>query len=155
MLFLESKTLNHPLDTNARLALLQDLQDRGLSPLIRSHRLRTFEDILLGADRISEMETALAASTESTTGEPYLRGDLFSFDDYILFLVFGTTTRFAPESFMKQTRPNHFESSTHSARTSALLRTGKQALPQCRKAFEPSSRDRTPIRFTLACARKR
>src|SRR5215217_7317779 len=88
MLFLESKTLNHPLDITARLALLQELQDRSLVPLIRSHRLRTFEDVLLGADGISEMETALAASTESTTGEPYVRGDLFSFDDYILFLVF-------------------------------------------------------------------
>jgi hypothetical protein len=68
--------------------LLKDLQDRGLVPLIRSQRLRSFEDVLLSADLINEMETALAASTESTTGEPYLRGDLFSFDDYILFLVF-------------------------------------------------------------------
>jgi len=88
MLFLESKTLNHPLNSDARLTLLKDLQDRSFVPLIRSHRLRSFEDVLLGADRINEMETALAASTESTTGEPYLRGDLFSLDDYILFLVF-------------------------------------------------------------------
>ena len=88
MLFLESKTLNHSLDTAARLALLQELQDRSLVPLIRTHRLRSFEDVLLGVDHISEMESALAASTESTTGEPYVRGDLFSFDDYILFLVF-------------------------------------------------------------------
>jgi hypothetical protein len=88
MLFLESKTLNHPLSTDARLALLQELQERSLIPLIRTHRLRSFENVLLGADHISEMERALAASTESTTGEPYVRGDLFSFDDYILFLVF-------------------------------------------------------------------
>ena len=88
MLFLESKTLNHQLSTDARLALLQELQDRSLVPLIRTHRLRSFEDVLLGVDHISEMESALAASTESTTGEPYVRGDLFSFDDYILFLVF-------------------------------------------------------------------
>src|SRR6185295_2477122 len=88
MLFLESKTLNHPLNTDARLALLHELQERSLVPLIRFHRLRSFEDLLLGTERISEMETALAASTESMTGEPYLRGDLFSFDDYILFLVF-------------------------------------------------------------------
>src|SRR3954451_19412736 len=39
-------------------------------------------------DHVSEMETALANSYESTTGEPYIRGDLFCFDDYILFLVF-------------------------------------------------------------------
>jgi len=39
-------------------------------------------------DRVNEMETSLANSTESTTGEPYVRGDLFCFQDYILFLVF-------------------------------------------------------------------
>lgn len=88
MLFLESKTLNHSLDTTARLALLADLQERNLVPVVRSKRLRSFEDLLLGAEHIGEMEKALAVSTESTTGEPYVRGDLFSFDDYILFLVF-------------------------------------------------------------------
>lgn len=88
MLFLESKTLNHSLDTARRLALLQELQERNLVPVIRSQRLRSFREVLFDVDRISEMETALAASTESTTGEPYVRGDLFSFEDYILFLVF-------------------------------------------------------------------
>src|ERR1044072_5364290 len=34
------------------------------------------------------MEPALASSTESTIGEPFVRGDLFCFQDYILFLVF-------------------------------------------------------------------
>jgi hypothetical protein len=57
-------------------------------PLIRSQRLRCFEEVLLGMDRVNEMETSLASSTESTTGEPYVRGDLFCFQDYILFLVF-------------------------------------------------------------------
>jgi hypothetical protein len=88
MLFLESKTLNHPLDTAARITLLQELQERSLVPLIRSQRLRVFEHVLLGVDHITEMENALAASTESTTGEPYVRGDLFCLHDYILFLVF-------------------------------------------------------------------
>jgi len=88
MLFLDSKTLNHPLNTAARFVLLQELQDRSQVPLIRSQRLRSLEHVLGGVNHISEMETALAASTESTTGEPYVRGDLFSFDDYILFLVF-------------------------------------------------------------------
>lgn len=99
MLFLESKTLNQPLNTDARLALLQELQERSLIPLIRSHRRRCFEDVLLSVDRISEMESALAASTESTTGEPYVCGDLFSFDDYILFLVFEDDD--APISFIR------------------------------------------------------
>jgi len=88
MLFLESKTLNHAVDSAGRTALLQELHARNLVPLIRSQRLRCFEDILLGLDHISEMENSLANSTESTTGEPYVRGDLFCFHDYILFLVF-------------------------------------------------------------------
>src|ERR1044072_5290966 len=39
-------------------------------------------------DHAGEMETSLASSTESTPGEPFVRGDLFCFNDYILFLVF-------------------------------------------------------------------
>ncbi len=88
MLFLESKTLNRTVDTPGRTRLLQELHARNLVPLIRSQRLRCFEDALLGMDHVDEMEIALANSTESTTGEPYVRGDLFCFPDYILFLVF-------------------------------------------------------------------
>jgi len=88
MLFLESKTLNLAVHTAGRIRLLQELHTQNLVPLIRSQRLRCFEDILLGMDRVNEMETSLANSTESTTGEPYVRGDLFCFQDYILFLVF-------------------------------------------------------------------
>lgn len=88
MLFLESKTLNFPVDSAARTKLLQELHERNIVPLIRSHRLRCFEDVLLGMDQVSAIETSLAASTESTIGEPYVRGDLFCFQDYILFLVF-------------------------------------------------------------------
>ena len=88
MLFLDSKTLNHTLDTSARTSLLSELQARNMSPLIRSHRLRCFEDVLLGVDHVNQMEAALATSTESTLGEPFVRGDLFCFPDHILFLVF-------------------------------------------------------------------
>src|SRR5689334_6238542 len=88
MLFLESKTLTHPVKAQGRTNLLQELHARNIVPLVRSSRLRMFEDVLLGMDHVGEMETSLANSTESTTGEPYVRGDLFCFDDYILFLVF-------------------------------------------------------------------
>lgn len=88
MLFLESKLLNHTVDAAGRLTLLQQLAERNLAPLIRSHRLRCFEDVLLGHDHVNEMEAALASSTDSTIGEPFVRGDLFCFQDYILFLVF-------------------------------------------------------------------
>ena len=88
MLFLESKLLNHTIDAAGRLTLLQQLADRDLAPLIRSRRLRCFEDVLLSHDHVNEMEAALASSTDSTIGEPFVRGDLFCFQDYILFLVF-------------------------------------------------------------------
>jgi hypothetical protein len=88
MLFLESKSLNHPVNTDGRTRLLQDLQERDMVPLIRSHRLRCFEDVLLAPGHAVELESALARSTESTIGEPFTRGDLFCFADYILFLIF-------------------------------------------------------------------
>lgn len=88
MLFLESKALNYPTDAAARTRLLQELQERGIVPLIRSYRLRCFEDVLLGLDHVSEMEATLASSNDSTLAEPFVRGDLFCFQDYILFLVF-------------------------------------------------------------------
>src|SRR5690349_16723926 len=88
MLFLETKTLNHSVDVEARTNLLRELEQHGLTPLIRTTRLRFFEDALLGADHVAELETALASYSESTIDEPFVRGELFSFSDYILFLVF-------------------------------------------------------------------
>jgi len=88
MLFLESKSLNHAVNTDGRTRLLQELQEHQMVPLIRSHRLRCFEDVLLAVDHVSEMETSLSRSIESTIGEPYVRGDLFCFPDYILLLIF-------------------------------------------------------------------
>jgi hypothetical protein len=90
MLFLETKALNHTVDNDARTRLLQELQDEGLTPLIRTTRLRFFEDVLLSVDRVSELEAALSSSNESTIDEPFVRGDLFCFNDYILFLLFDT-----------------------------------------------------------------
>ena len=92
MLFLETKTLNHSVDVEARTNLLRELEQHGLTPLIRTTRLRFFEDALLGADHVAELETALASYSESTIDEPFVRGELFSFPDYILFLVFDRDT---------------------------------------------------------------
>lgn len=90
MLFLETKALNYSVDADARTQLLQELQERGITPLIRSTRLRFFEDVLLDVDRVSEIEKTLASYGETTIDEPFVRGDLFSFHDYVLFLVFDT-----------------------------------------------------------------
>src|SRR5688572_13466908 len=88
MLFLECKTLNYAVEGDARTRLLQELQERELTPLIRSTRLRCFEDVLLNVDQVSEVESSLASWNQSTIDEPYVRGDLFCFHDYILFLIF-------------------------------------------------------------------
>jgi hypothetical protein len=88
MLFLETKTLNHPVDGDARTRLLQQLHEQGFAPLIRNTRLRFFEDALLGAERVSDLESALASYNESTIDEPFVRGELFCFHDYVLFLLF-------------------------------------------------------------------
>ena len=138
MLFLESKTLNHSLDTAARLTLLQELQDRNLVPLIRSQRRRSFEDVLLSADRISEMETALAASTESTTGEPYVRGDLFTFVDYILFLIFEEDDSIRAGIVYEATTPEPFrklDSFCQDIRSLAEWQSSTPAMPQGFRTF--------------------
>ena len=92
MLFLESKTLNYAVEGDARTKLLQHLQEREFTPLIRSTRLRCFEDVLQSMDHVSDVESSLAAWTQTTklatVDEPYVRGDLFCFHDYVLFLIF-------------------------------------------------------------------
>lgn len=88
MLFLESKILNQAVDGEARTALLQQLHERELTPLIRSTRLRFFEDVLLNADQVRDVESSLASWSQTTIDEPYVRGDLFCFHDYVLFLIF-------------------------------------------------------------------
>lgn len=92
MLFLDSKTLNHAVDGDARTRLLHELQDLEFSPLIRSTRLRCFADVLLGVEKVSEVESSLASYSETTIDEPYVRGDLFCFHDYVLFLIFEETS---------------------------------------------------------------
>ena len=109
MLFLESKTLNHPLDTTARLTLLQDLQERNLVPLIRSQRLRSFEDVLLGGDHIREMETATCSPSTTTSSSLSSK------------TATSRVRSFVPASSTKRTRPNLFESSTRFVMTFAVF----------------------------------
>ena len=88
MLFVESKSLNHGIDGPRRIQLLEELQEKDLTPLIRSARLNCFDHVLLGPERVREMETAVAAWTESENREPYVRGDFFCLNDHVFFLIF-------------------------------------------------------------------
>jgi hypothetical protein len=88
MIFVETQTLNHRLAGTRRTQLLQELQQKNLIPLIRSARLHCFEQAMSGAEQQGELESAIAATTESESGEPFVRGDLFCLDDHVLFLNF-------------------------------------------------------------------
>lgn len=89
MLFVESKTLRQNVERAARLGLLERLQEKGLIPLIRSARTSCYEQALLGPDRVDEMEREVAAWTENEDERTYVRGDVFCFEDFVLFLIFG------------------------------------------------------------------
>lgn len=89
MLFVESRRSEYEAEGAARTALLEKLQERGLVPLIRSARLHCFELALLGAERVREMDRLVAAWSETEGDAPYVTGDVFCFEDFALFLVFG------------------------------------------------------------------
>lgn len=89
MLFVESRTLREAVDGATRRLLLEKLQERGLVPLVRSARLHLYELALNGSERAHDMESAVAARTEIEGDAPYVRGDLFCFDDYAHFLIFS------------------------------------------------------------------
>ena len=148
MLFLETKSLNHLVDGDARTRLLQELQERGLNPLIRSARLRFFEDALLGADRISELETALTSYTHTTIDEPFVRGDVFCFHDYVLFLLFEDDDTLRAGIVYEPRTPEPFrklDSFCHDVRHLLLAdedhddlpqwQSGKPAMPQGFRTF--------------------
>ncbi|HKC62486.1 MAG TPA: hypothetical protein VKB86_02560 [Pyrinomonadaceae bacterium] len=89
MLFVESKSLKQTVDSATRASLLERLQEKGLTPLIRSARMSCYEQALLGPERVNDMERAVAAWTETEDDRLYIRGDVFCFEDYVLFLIFG------------------------------------------------------------------
>ncbi|MFN2511360.1 MAG: hypothetical protein ABR568_07945 [Pyrinomonadaceae bacterium] len=88
MLFIESKTLSLKLDGPGRIRLIEGLREKNLTPLIQTARSNLFNNVLLGPQRIDEMETAIALSVESENQEAYVRGDLFCLTDHVFFVVF-------------------------------------------------------------------
>lgn len=89
MLFIEGRVADVFVNHKARIALLEGLQERGLVPLIRSSRLHCFEQALLSAERARELEQSVAAQSEAEGETPYVRGDVFCFDGFAHYLVFG------------------------------------------------------------------
>lgn len=89
MLFVEVKTSKQSVDSETRTSLIERLQEKGLTPLIRATRVSCFEQALLGPDHVHEMERDVAAWTEKVEDRLYVRGDVFCFEDFVLFLIFG------------------------------------------------------------------
>lgn len=96
MLFIESKTLSLKLDGPGRIRLLEKLREKNLVPLVRSARINLFNHMLLGPERIDELETAIALSAESENQEAYVRGDLFCLSDHVFFIVFDENQGASP-----------------------------------------------------------
>lgn len=92
MLLLASRILEHELDDEGRLRLLEQLQQRELIPLIRSTRLACYEQALAGMNQVGEMErlvVAAAAASSSDGQVAYVHGDIFCLEDHVFFLLFG------------------------------------------------------------------
>jgi hypothetical protein len=89
MLFFTSRASELSVDGATRLHLLDRLQDRGFTPLIRAARLAFLEQALQGSERAKEMERAIAAWTETEENSLYVRGDLFSIEAHVFYLIFG------------------------------------------------------------------
>jgi hypothetical protein len=89
MLFVESRTADLNVEKHLRTPVLEALRGRGLVPLIRSARLHFFEQAAGGAEGARALETALDERAAAEGEEPYVRGDLFSFEDFVHYLIFG------------------------------------------------------------------
>src|ERR1051325_10642745 len=89
MLFLAARILDYDTADEIRALLLEKLHEKDWVPLIRSFRLNCYEQALSGAGNIMEMEQAISMMTRLEDRAPYIRGDIFLFDDYALSLVFG------------------------------------------------------------------
>lgn len=96
MLFLASKVLGQSVDEQARLLMLEKLQEKGLAPLIRSTRFGCYRQALSGTGGEGEMERVISTLVEQEDQHSYCKGDLFCFEDHILYLVFEDATQQQP-----------------------------------------------------------
>lgn len=89
MLFVESRTADLNVEKRLRTPVLEALRQRGFVPLIRSARLHFFEQAAAGPEHARELERALEERAAAEGEEPYVRGDLFCFEDFAHYLIFG------------------------------------------------------------------
>lgn len=89
MLSVKCRVSERRVEVAARTFVLERLQEKGYTPLVRSMRLAAYEQALGGPERVRELERLMSARADAESDAPYVRGDLFCFDTYVLFLIFG------------------------------------------------------------------
>lgn len=89
MLFVESRTADFNVERVLRTPVLEALRRRGLVPLIRSARMHFFEQAAAGPEHARELERALEERAAAEGEEPYVHGDLFCFEDFAHYILFG------------------------------------------------------------------
>jgi hypothetical protein len=89
MLLIETRVAEQSIEKNLRTPLLEALQERGHVPLIRSARMRFYEQSAGDAERARELERAVAEWTDAEGIEPYVCGDVFCSEEFAHFLVFA------------------------------------------------------------------
>jgi hypothetical protein len=90
MLSVKSRVSGRRVDAAARTRVLEKLQEKGFTPLIRTMRLGAFEEALAaGGEPPKDMERLMAAWADAESDAPYVRGDLFCFESHVLFLIFA------------------------------------------------------------------
>jgi hypothetical protein len=89
MLFVERRTADLNVEKHLRTPVLEALRQRGFDPLIRSARLHFFEQAAAGPEHARELERALEERAAAEGEEPYVRGDLFCFEGFVHYLIFG------------------------------------------------------------------
>ena len=89
MFSVETRTADRGVKRRLRTPMLEALQRRGLVPLIRAARLHFFEQAASGAEWGRELERHLEERAEAGGEEPYVRGDIFCFEDFAHYLIFG------------------------------------------------------------------
>jgi hypothetical protein len=90
MLLIEIRESLQLLDAVTRQILLDRLQEKGLTPLIRSTRNAMFENLVTGSTSQRRIERALSEYSEKNGEGPYFPGDIFCFEDHALFLIFDS-----------------------------------------------------------------
>jgi hypothetical protein len=138
MLFVESREADRAVEKHLRTPLLEALQERGLVPLIRASRLHFFGQATPDAEHARDLEKAVAERANAEGEEPYVRGDVFCFDDFAHFIIFGDG--FGSGAGLRAGIIYDAETADHAEKLEAFCRNVQDALEETvRETGEPGA----------------